>query len=211
MGKGAVVELSYFLKGVVLGFSVAAPVGPIGLQCIRKTIQYGRLSGLFSGMGAAVADMLFAIVAAFGITLVSDFVLASQFWLRLAGGALLVLVGVRTYRTQPKLHAGRISHKTLAGDFASTFTLTIANPMIIFAYLAIFAGLGLTPTQGDVGGSASVVAGVFCGSALWWLMLSEGVALFRRKITVRGMKWINRSAGLLILACGLGIGLSVLF
>src|SRR5579885_1652321 len=188
--------LNYFLKGIFLGFAIAAPVGPIGILCIRRTLHYGRFSGLFSGLGAAVADVLYGAIAAFGMTLISDFLLANQGWLRVIGGTFLIYLGVRTFFTKPKEQEPiQISHKTLASDFLSTFLLTLTNPMTILAYLAIFAGLGLSNLQGDYPNAAWLVFGVFIGSALWWLLLSEGVTLFRKKVSKKVMAWINRIAG----------------
>jgi len=197
-------DLLFLFKGAVLGFAIAAPVGPIGVLCIRKTVQFGRLSGFFSGLGAAVADAIYAIIAAFGLTFVSDLLIVGQFWLRLVGGAFLIYLGLRTCFAHPHEPLGtQASHKTLLADFVSTFLLTLTNPLTILSFLAVFAGLGLTEFSGGYGSAACLVLGVLLGSALWWLILSEGVALFRKKISQKAMGWINRIAGILIMAFGL--------
>ena len=135
-------ELHYFFKGAALGFSIAAPVGPIGILCIRRTLQYGRFSGLFSGLGAAVADMIYGIIAAFGLTFVSDFIIAEKFWLRLFGGIFLFYLGGKTFFAKTlDLSQTKITHKTLLSDFISTFFLTISNPLTIFSFVAVFAAL----------------------------------------------------------------------
>lgn len=202
-------EPSFFLKGMLLGFSIAAPVGPIGILCIRRTLQYGRFSGLFSGLGAALADTIYAIIAAFGLTFVSDFLLAGQYWLHLIGGAFLLYLGIKTGLTKPTEKVQLPSHKSLLNDFVSTFLLTITNPMTILAFLAIFAGFGLTSVQGNYADASALVAGVFIGSAIWWLILSEGVTLFRRKVSQKVMLWINRIAGLIIAVFGIWVLLSL--
>jgi threonine/homoserine/homoserine lactone efflux protein len=198
-------DLLFFLKGAALGFAIAAPVGPIGVLCIRKTLQFGRFSGFFSGLGAAVADAIYAVIAAFGLTFVSDFLIKGQFWLRLIGGAFLIYLGLRTFFAHP--HEPKVSHgsthKTLFSDFLSTFLLTLTNPLTVLAFLAVFAGLGLTSFSGGYGSAICLVLGVLFGSILWWLILSEGVTFFRKKVSERVMGWINRIAGILIMAFGL--------
>ena len=196
-------DINFFLKGAILGFSIAAPVGPIGILCIRKTLQFGRLSGLASGLGAAFADVLYGMIAAFGLTFLSDFFLAGQFWLRLVGGIFLMALGARIFLTKPKEKNEGVSHKTLFGDFLSTFFLTLSNPMTILSFLAVFAGLGLTEELDDRSNGVILIFGLFFGSALWWLILSEGVTFFRKKMSQVVMLWINRIAGLVISAFGL--------
>jgi threonine/homoserine/homoserine lactone efflux protein len=201
-------KLEIFFKGLILGFSIAAPVGPIGVLCIRKTLQHGRLSGFFSCLGAAAADTIYGIIAAFGLTMVSDFMTSQQLWLRLIGGAFLIYLGISTYRSKPYAKTSAIAHKTLTKDFISTFLLTMTNPMTILTFLAIFAGLGFT---GESNTSATwLVSGVFFGSTLWWLILSEGVTLFRKKLSPTVMVWVNRFAGMLIMGFGAAALISVL-
>ena len=203
-------SLDFLLKGMILGFSIAAPVGPIGVLCIRKTLQFGRFSGLFSGLGAAFADSIYAIIAAFGLTVISNFLLAGQFWFRLIGGGFLLYLGWKTFIAKPASESKNVPHTTLLNDFVSTFFLTITNPMTILSFLAVFAGLGLSNIHGDYLQAGGLVLGVFLGSAAWWLLLSEGVTLFRKKVSQKVMTWINRIAGLIILAFGIGALLSTI-
>lgn len=201
-GEGEIKGMFFFLKGLILGFSIAAPVGPIGILCIRRTLQFGRASGFFSGLGAAAADSIYGIVAAFGLTLISNFLIASQFWLNLIGGIFLLYLGVQTgIAKAQEINPSEVSHKTLLSDFISTFFLTITNPMTILSFLAVFAGLGLSST-GSYGDSIALVLGILFGSAFWWLLLSEGITLFRRKMSQNIMTWINRIAGLIIVGFG---------
>ncbi len=203
-------SFDFFLKGIVLGFAIAAPVGPIGVLCIRKTLEFGRLSGLFSGLGAACADTIYAIIAAFGLTFIANFLLEGHFWFRLAGGLFLLYLGWKTFSAKPTSQTKNLSHTTLINDFFSTFFLTLTNPMTILAFLAIFAGLGLSDVEGNYIQASALVLGVFLGSALWWLILSEGVTLFRKKISQETMKWINRIAGTIIMGFGIITLLSLL-
>jgi threonine/homoserine/homoserine lactone efflux protein len=192
-------ELIFLIKGMIIGFCVAAPVGPIGILCIRRTLQFGRLSGLFSGLGAATADMTYGAIAAFGVTLVSDLIMESKVWFHFFGGVVLLVLGAYIFLSKPK-EAGTITHKTLVSDFFSTFFLTLANPLTVIAFLAIFAGVGLSeyPTKAPI-----VVLGIFAGAASWWILLSEGVTFFRYKINHTVMLWINYMAGALIFLLGI--------
>ncbi len=201
--------MDFLIKGLILGFSIAAPVGPIGIHCIRKTLQFGRLSGLFSGLGAAVADLMYGMIAAFGVTFISNALLAGQFWLRVVGGIFLIYLGVKTFVYKTKIEAGKKVYRTsLMRDFMTTFFLTATNPMTILSFIAIFGGLGLSQ---DGNHSLPLVLGVFCGSALWWLILCEFVTLFRKKIEEKMMRWMNRIAGLIIFGFGIASLATALF
>lgn len=203
--------MNILLQGLLLGFSIAAPVGPIGVLCIRRTLQFGRWSGLFSGLGAAVADTFYAVIAAFGLTLISDFLVAGQFWLRTLGGLFLLYLGWKTFNSKSVFTVREAHHTTLNKDFLSTFLLTFANPMTILFFLAVFASLELSTLQGNYTKASLLVSGVFLGSSAWWLLLSEGIILFRKKITEKAMRWINRVAGLIIAGFGIATLISALF
>lgn len=198
-------DLPLFLRGLMLGFSIAAPVGPIGVLCIRRTLAHGRLHGFASGLGAATADMFYGAIAAFGLTAIANLLTAQQAWLRLLGGGFLLYLGVRTFLEKPAAEPARTTHGTgLGGAFVSTLFLTLTNPITIFAFMSIFAGLGVAQgTQTYWTGAVQVVLGVFLGSAAWWLILSGGVSLLRDRFTHHTMQWINRSSGLFITAFGL--------
>lgn len=190
----------------MLGFAIAAPVGPIGVLCIRRTLNYGRLSGLFSGLGAAVADVLYGLLAFFGLTLLSDFLLAGQYWLRIGGGIFLILWGVRIFLSKPQDKVRPVTHATYVKDFISTFLLTLSNPLTIVAFLAIFAGLGIVNYDARTG--IWVILGIFFGSCLWWIILCEGMALIRKRVNQSFMIWVSRIAGLVIIGFGVAAFIS---
>lgn len=203
-------DLSFLMKGIILGITIAAPVGPIGILCIRRTLQFGRFSGFFSGLGAAVADTFYGLITAFGLTFISSFLIAQQFWLRLIGGGFLLCLGAKMFFTRRQEHQKEVTHKTLLSDFISTFFLTITNPMTILAFVAIFAGLGLSDMHENYWNALELVFGVFVGSTVWWLILCEGITLFRKRLNQTVMVWINRIAGLIIAAFGAGIWISMM-
>jgi len=195
--------MELFFTGLVIGFSIAAPVGPIGVLCIRRTLAEGRALGLASGLGAATADAIYGAIAGFGLTLVSSVLVSHQMGLRLIGGAFLIYLGAQTFRARPAERAANVAGRGLLGAYASTFLLTLTNPMTILSFVAIFAGVGLANAAGDYLAAATLVGGVFLGSALWWLALSGGVSLFRDQFDQRALGWVNRASGVIVVGFGL--------
>lgn len=198
------------LRGLAIGFSIAMPVGPIGVLCIRRTLAEGRVSGLVSGLGAATADAIYGCIAGFGLTFIANFLVSQQVWLRLIGGVFLCYLGLKTLLAKPAEHAALAKGNGLVGAYASTFFLTLANPMTILSFAAIFAGLGLANASGSYVSAGVLVLGVFIGSGLWWLILSGGVGVFREKFNPRGLQWVNRISGGIITGFGLFVLLSAI-
>ena len=195
--------LSLFTQGIVLGFSIAAPVGPIGVLCIRRTLQNGFRSGLASGLGAATADAVYGTIAAAGLTLAAEFLGRQQIWLGILGGAFLLYLGVKTFFSPPPKREEAVkAPNKLGGDYLSTLLLTLSNPMTIFSFMAVFGGLGAGLATASRGSAFVPVAGVFTGSALWWLTLSTGVNLLRERFSEGMMMWVNRIAGGVIAVFG---------
>ena len=195
-------SLEFLGRGLLIGFSIAAPVGPIGLLCIRRTLADGRVVGLLSGLGAATADALYGAVAGFGLTFVADFLAEQRVWLRLVGGLFLLYLGARTFLAGPAERAATVRGFGLLGAYASTFALTLTNPTTILSFAAIFAGLGVAGASAGYRSAGLLVLGVLLGSALWWCLLSGGVGFFRDRVTPRALRWVNRLSGTLILAFG---------
>ncbi|MBN2147455.1 MAG: LysE family translocator [Anaerolineales bacterium] len=196
-------QLPILLRGLIIGFSIAAPVGPIGVLCIRRTLADGRLAGLVSGLGAACADAFYGSVAAFGLAAIANLLIGQHTWLRLVGGIFLCYLGIKTFFSRPAEGAATAGKRSLPGAFASTFVLTLTNPLTILSFAGIFAGLGLGQLRQGVEQALLMVAGVFSGSALWWLLLSGGVSLLRQKVTVGILQWINRLSGVVIAGFGM--------
>lgn len=200
----------YLLRGLLIGFAIAAPVGPIGLLCIRRTLAEGQLIGLVSGLGAATADGIYGCVAGLGLAVVAQRLIEQAVWLRLGGGLFLCYLGVKTFLAKPAETPASITARGLLGAYSSTLVLTLTNPATILSFIAIFAGLGIADPGQNTLSSVAIVAGVFGGSALWWLLLSGGVSLFRSAFTPQRMGWLNKLAGVAIFAFGVvalkGIG-----
>jgi threonine/homoserine/homoserine lactone efflux protein len=197
-------QLVFFAKGIMIGLAIAAPVGPIGVLCIRRSLSAGMLAGLVTGLGAAAADAVYGAVAGFGLTSVSVFLLDHQATIRTLGGAALLVIALRILMTPPAAAGqGRNGEVRLAGAFVSCFLLTLTNPTTILSFLAIFAGLGLAEWVRDYAAAAVLVAGVLLGSALWWLFLSGAVSLIRARLSAAALVWINRISAAVILLFGL--------
>jgi threonine/homoserine/homoserine lactone efflux protein len=203
--------LAFLWKGVLVGLVIAVPAGPVGVLCIRRTIFDGRLAGFVSGIGAATGDAIFGIIAGFGLTFVSNLLLDYQEWLRIAGAGFLLFIGISAFTAEPL--AGTQSQRdpeTLLADFASTFALTLTNPITILAFLAIFAGIGLTGEDATLAGAAVLVLGVWLGSLLWWGGLALGAGMLRHSFRRNHLVWINRGSGGILMLSGVGLFGSVL-
>jgi threonine/homoserine/homoserine lactone efflux protein len=191
-----------FVRGLVIGLAVAAPVGPIGVLCIRRTLADGRLAGLATGLGAATVDAFYGGVAAFGVTVVSGLLLSQQVWIRLIGGLFLCYLGVKTIAAAPAERAAATAGPTPLRAYISAVALTLANPPTILSFAAIFAGLGVGTTGRAAPATILLVLGVLVGSALWWVLLSSGVALVRARVSPRVLQWINRLSGAMLVGFG---------
>ncbi len=194
-------EFTIFFKGVIIGFALAVPIGPIGIMCIRKTLTEGRLRGLIIGLGAATADLIYGSIAAFGLTFISNMLFNQRIWIRLTGGLLFLLIGIKIFRTFPATKKLHTTSKGLIKTYLSTVFLTLTNPLTIFAFITVFAALGLGNTAGYLS-TAFLVAGVFTGSCLWFLSLNTGAIFFKKKLNLSGLQWVNRIAGILIFISG---------
>jgi threonine/homoserine/homoserine lactone efflux protein len=194
------VDPSFLPRGLLLGFTIAATVGPISLLTIRRTLAHGRVYGLASGLGVALADSTYAAIAAFGLTAITSVLVGGRMLLGLVGGAFLVLLGIRTMRSRPTEVAVVAERPGLVAAFGSIFGLTMTNPMTILSFAGLFAGLGLTGTGGA--DAALLVLGVFLGSTSWWVILTAVVASLRARVTLGALTWVNRISGAAILAFG---------
>ncbi len=191
------------LRGFVIGLAIAAPVGPIALLCMQRTLAHGRAAGLLSGLGAATADAAYGAVAAFSLTIVSQALLQDRTWIQLIGGALLLLLGLRILMAPPPLpDAHAVRARSLGKNYASTALLTLANPATILSFAAIFAALGLSTAAHTTAAATLMVLGVFLGSAIWWFALTLLVSKLHDRMTPAALGWIGRVAGTVIATFG---------
>ncbi len=193
--------LFFFLKGIVAGFVVAVPVGPVAMMCIQRTLATNIISGYTTGFGAAFADTLYAIVAAYGISFIADILFTNDFWFRLIGGIILCLMAARML-SAPPVEAAAPDTGKLFGDFVSALVITGTNPITLIAFGVIFTSIGVATAGEKHEWAEALIAGVFVGSAVWWAMLSGLAAICRRWVGELSLTWISRISALVILTCG---------
>lgn len=203
-------DLSSLLKGLLLGFSIAAPVGPIGVLCLKRSLNEGRWVGFVSGLGAATADAVYGSIAAFGLSVISNFLTGQQRWLRWGGGLFLLYLGAKILVTQPAKTQPVGVSRGLARAYATALALTLTNPLTILSFSAVYAGLGVGTSSARPGSTATLVLGVFCGSALWWLLLSSAAGLLQSKLKDTTIVWVNRVSGMIIIAFGIAALVSII-
>ncbi len=191
-----------FLKGLFLGLIMCAPVGPVGLFCVRRTLTYGPAAGMASVLGAATVDGIYCAVAGMGVTFVFDFVMHEQSWLGHVGALVLVLLGLKISLAEPKRTEANNNRKGLLGAYASTFLFMLANPLPILVFAAVFAALGVGGPRADYVRTAILVVGVFLGSALWAPILIAVLRFFQPQFDFTQRLWVNRISGAIIAAFG---------
>ncbi len=206
--------LDYLWQGIIVGLSASIPLGPIGVLCIQRTLNKGKISGFVSGLGAAAADGFYAIVAGFSITIIIDSLTEYQTYLRIIGGIVLLVMGYKLIVANPGIQLRKQLKKKgkgLFGDFISIFALTVSNPITVFVFAAVFAGFGIVDKESQFTSVLSLIFGVVFGATLWWFTLSSVVSIFRSKFKLRRMLWINRIAGVLVIIFGLFVIASIFF
>lgn len=202
-------------QGMLLGFSIAAPVGPLGVLCIRRTLVSGPWIGLMTGLGAATADAFYGCIAGLGLTLVTPLLTQHQVWIRAVGGVFLCGLGLRLLirlREPPaQSRSGAVAEETPAQGrfwadwiraYGSALALTLTNPATILSFTALFAGLGLGSAAADRCTALCLILGVFLGSGLWWMLLAGGTGVLRTRLTPHRLRWIDGISGIVITGFG---------
>ena len=191
------------LRGLIIGFTIAAAVGPISLLVIRRTIAHGGIHGIASGLGVATADATYAGIAAFGLTTITSLLVTGRVVLGLVGGAVIVLLGLRTMLSRPREAAMHAERPGLLGAFGSIYALTLTNPLTILSFAAVFAGLGLVSGSATFLDAAVLTLAVWAGSTLWWVVLTSIVGWLRGRVSTRALLWVNRISGAALVVFGI--------
>lgn len=201
------------LKGIIVGLLASIPLGPIGVLCVQRTINKGRLSGFFSGMGAACADTVFATVAGLSLSFIMDFVEEWKTEFQIGGGVLILLLGLKIFMTNPisQMRKTRRQKNRLFEDFVSVFLLTVSNPMAIFLFVALFAYVNVVADGGNFMSAGAVLGGVFFGASVWWFTLTSFVNMYRKRFRIRQLWWINKIAGGVVMLIGIATVVELLF
>jgi threonine/homoserine/homoserine lactone efflux protein len=198
-----------FIRGLVAGFALAAPMGPVAMLCVRRALTKGRLQALVAGSAAAVADMIFGAAAGLGITVVNTFVANYQVIIGAIGGVIVLITGIITYRSQVAITNGEIQIQSLRRDVVAAFTMAITNPATMGAAAGLFAAFGAINVDLDPSGAFWLVAGVFAGSMLWWVILVGAVGFIREGFLRRGLARMNRIFGAIIALSGIAVLVAV--
>ena len=200
-------NMSFWVRGVIIGFAIAAPVGPIGVLCIQRTLLFGRIIGFVTGLGAATADATYGALAAFGLSALSIALVGHSRWIHLLGGVFLCALGVKTLLSLPPTHPTQtVTPATKPGllpTYLSTLALTLTNPLTILSFTAIYGGMGIADAHVNGVSAAILVTGVFCGSVVWWFLLSSAVSVVRAKLNKSALRWINWLSGACLLSFGM--------
>ncbi|MCG8579130.1 MAG: LysE family translocator [Bacteroidales bacterium] len=211
-------SIGNIIDGVIIGISASIPLGPIGVLVIQRTLNKGHLSGFVSGLGAALSDTIYAIIAGFSLSFIVGFIESQLLWIQIFGAIILIALGLKIFTTNPAIQLRKQKKKStsLLQDFFSTFALTIANPLAVFLFMAFFAGFRVVGSENTGIDNLLLIGGVFAGAASWWLILSSLVNLFRSKINLRRLFWINKIAGstivvLVVLAFSIWISKEYIF
>lgn len=196
--------LPLILKSLIIGFAIAAPVGPIGVLCIQRSLHDGFKIGLMTGLGAALADGTYGLIAGFGLTALSSLLVAHQFWIHVLGGLFLLYLGIKLFLTKPREKSAGNSDKSSWHALCTTYFLTLTNPATILSFVAVFAGLGLGTIHPSYVDAIILVLGITIGSIIWWLILSSGVVfMLHHRLSQTMMQGINRLSGLIIFVFGI--------
>ncbi len=202
----------YFWKGIIVGLSASIPLGPVGVLCIQRTLNKGRIAGFFSGLGAASADVFYATIAGFGVSFIIDYLIEYQTHLRIIGSIVLFILGYRLWYRNPGIELRKQlkrKRKGLFGDFLSTFALTISNPITIFVFAAVFASFSIVDTRANFWAVIILILGILFGASLYWFSLSSIVNIFRDKFRLRRLLYINRVASIFVIIFGIAIIISI--
>lgn len=200
-------DIGFMLRGILVGIAVSIPLGPIGVMIVQRTLTRGEWAGFFSGLGAALSDLLYALIAGFGFNLVIDFIESNKIWMQIIGGAILLSFGIYTFMQNPirQIRQPRKSNVNYWQDVITTFLLTVSNPLAVFTFIIIFTSFDVFSAVQESHLMYVVLIGIFIGAICWWLSLTLLVGLFRRFINIRHLWWINKISGIAIGVLALGI------
>jgi threonine/homoserine/homoserine lactone efflux protein len=197
-------EFSPFIEGIIIGLTLAVPVGPISLICIQRAIDGGRLHGIVSGIGVATADTLYAAVAVLGLTFISGLILVHQVFFRAIAGIVLIVVGIKVFLSVPEEPAGAHHHISYTRDYLSLLAIALANPLTILFFIIVLPGFGIVLGGSSLPASLEFILGIFCGSVTWWVILCGAVGSVRSRLSISNLRFINHISGILIVCFGIG-------
>ncbi len=198
-------DINFFLEGILIGLAVSIPLGPLGMLCIQRTVNKNWEAGLLSGLGIAVADTIYAIVAGFSLSIIINFIRSYEIYFKILGLVILIGLGLYIFRKNPAKDIQKFKRRgsSYIQDFLSTFFITLSNPLSVFVFIAIFSGYSIVLQLSQLGEAFMIIAGIFIGSSIWWMVLTGLANLFRHKFTIDLLKWANRIIGIAIIVLAL--------
>lgn len=193
------------IKGFLTGLLVSAPLGPVGVMCIQRTLNRGIKSGVRAGFAAATADMVYAIIAVLGLGFIINFIKQEQHWIQLVGSLLILVFAIKIFYTDPALEVrkSRLKKNKPFEEFISIFFVTLSNPGVFFGFLAVFAWLNIVSEEASITSAIVLVGAIFIGAMTWWYSLCAIINKFRQKIRLKNIWWLNKIMGIVVFVLGL--------
>ena len=193
-------EITYLIKGIIIGFIISAPIGPVAALCVQRTLTEGKISGFITGLGAASADIIYALIALYGLSFISSIIVKEEFWIRLVGGIILLLFGIKVYFMK-----GRDGIESKAKDkfqlFGTAFILTLSNPIVIFSFMAVFSVLGIVNPASNQKNAGLMILGIYSAALLVWFVVAYLASIFREKVNSGDLHIVNKTTGIIIMLC----------
>ncbi len=203
-----------FLKGILIGIVASAPMGPVGILCIQRTLRKGRVYGIVTGAGAAMSDIIYALITGYGMSFVMTFIENERnlFWLKIIGSVMLFIFGLHTLRTDPRrcMRPTSGSRGTLFHNFITSFAVTLTNPLIIFLFIALFAQFTFIVPDNLIGTCVGYAA-IVTGAMLWWLGLTYIINRMKQNFGIRGIIGLNRTIGTIVVVVSVFYAISTIF
>jgi len=200
-------SLNLLWEGFVIGIAVSVPLGPLGMLCIKRTVNKNWRSGFSSGLGIAASDTIYAIVAGFSLTIIINFITSYEIYFKILGATMVILLGLYIFLSNPAKEIQKFKQKgtSYLQDFFTAFLLTFSNPLSVFIFIAIFTSYSLVLQLSLLLEAMLIVGGIFAGSASWWFVLTSLAYLFKHKLTISTLWWANKIIGLSVIFIAIGL------
>ena len=206
-------SFSLLWEGFIIGIAVSVPLGPLGMLCIKRTVNKNWKSGFLSGLGIAASDVLYAIIAGFSLTIIIDFIRSYEIYFKILGASMVVLLGLYIFFSNPAKDIQKYRRKgnSYLQDFLTAFLLTVTNPLSVFVFVAIFTSYSLVLELSQLFEALLIIGGIFIGGATWWFILTGLANLFKHKLTISTLWWANKIIGLGVILIAVGLFIYLLF
>ncbi|MEI7524628.1 MAG: LysE family transporter [Mariniphaga sp.] len=194
-------------EGFMIGMAVSIPLGPLGMLCIKRTVNKNWKSGFLSGLGIAASDAIYAIIAGFSLTIIIDFINSYEIYFKILGASMVIFLGLYIFLSNPAKEIQKFKQKgtSYLQDFLTAFLLTVTNPLSVFVFIAIFTSYSLVLQPSHPIEALMIVGGIFSGGATWWFIITGLAFLFKHKLTIDTLWWANKIIGLGVILIAVGL------